>query len=104
MAINMNQIDAFIETSINRMAGENGPMQSNFYIDLRESNPDRQRITQALVQKDIELCERRGVHAERQGDGLKVTVDLNSCFLNSKQTDLYNTALNYKREVHGEAL
>lgn len=98
MSLTMQQLDSFIDTTINRMSGESGSTRSSFYVDLRAF---QQRITQNLVDQCIQLCQTRGLSAERNGDGLVVTVDLNSCFLNVQQSALYNAALAYTRQVHG---
>ena len=101
MSITMQQIDGFIETTINRMAGESGSVRSTFYVDLRSL---QQRITQNLVSQCMSACQSRGLHAERNGDGLIVTVDLNHCYLNPQQTAMYNIALAHTRMVHGNNL
>lgn len=101
MSLTMQQIDSFIDTTINRLAGESGTTNSSFYVDLRSF---QQRITQNLVAQCIALCASRGLHAERNGDGLVITVNLNSCFLNPSQSVAYNTALAYTRNVHANHL
>jgi len=78
-----------------------GITRSSFYVDLRSL---QQRITQNLVDSCIQMCSSRGLYAERSGDGLVVTVDLNTCLLNGQQSALYNTALAYTRQVHGNHL
>lgn len=98
MSITMQQIDSFIDTTINRLSSESGYTDSSFYVDLRSF---QQRITQNLVNQCIEVCASRGLHAERKGDGLVITVNLNTCFLNPNQSIAYNTALAYTRTVHG---
>lgn len=102
MSLSMQQIDNFIETAINRLSSEAGTMSSNFYVDLRDAN--RQRITQSYVDQCINLCNSRGIRAERSGDGLFIHVDLQSCYLNSSQSELFNTAINYTRSMHGNHL
>lgn len=104
MSLTMQEIDSFIDTTINRLSGANGTMVSNFYVGIRESNPDRQRITQGLVNQDIALCQSRGIYAERQQDGLMISVDLNRCFLNQQQSVAFNTALEYTRQIHGNSI
>lgn len=99
MALSMNLLDGFIETTINRLSSESGTMRSNFYVDLRDSN--RIRITQGYVDQCISLCNSRGIQAQRNGDGLIVHIDLNTCYLNSRQSELFNTALHYTRVYHG---
>lgn len=98
MSLTMQQIDSFIDTTINRLSSEGGTTQSSFYVDLRSF---QQRITQNLVAQCIAFCASRGLHAERNGDGLVITVNLNSCFLNPSQSVAYNTALAYTRNIHG---
>lgn len=101
MSLTMQQVDNFIDTTINRLASESGFTSSSFYVDLRSF---QQRITQNLVNQCMDICASRGLHAERKGDGLVVTVNLNSCFLNPSQSIAYNTALAYTRAVHGNHL
>lgn len=102
MTLTMREIDDFIETAINRLSSEAGAMNSNFYVDLRGAS--RQRITQSYVDQCINLCASRGISAERSGDGLHIHVDLNSCYLNSNQSMLFNAAINYARSIHGNNL
>lgn len=97
----MHQIDGFIDTAINRLSSASGSSVSHFYVDLRSY---QQRITQNLVEQCIRLCQSRGLSVERQGDGLIVTVDLDTCFLNPKQALFYNGALEYTRTMHGNGL
>lgn len=101
MSLTMYQIDGFIDTAINRLSSEAGSTVSHFYVDLRSY---QQRITQNLVDQCVSVCLSRGLLAERQGDGLTVTVNLNTCFLNPNQALAYNTALAYTRTVHGNHL
>ncbi len=77
-------------------------MSSNFYVDLRDAS--RQRITQSYVDQCINLCNSRGIRAERSGDGLLIHVDLQSCYLNSNQSRLFNAAISYTRSMHGNYL
>jgi hypothetical protein len=98
MSLTMTQIDSFIDTSISRLSSEAAPTRSSFYVNLRDF---QQRITQNLVDQCQELCASRGLYAERQGDGLVVTVDLSSCYLNHAQSMAYNSALAYTRSYHG---
>lgn len=98
MSLTMQQVDSFIDTTINRLSGEAGSTRSSFYVDLRAF---QQRITQNLVDSCTQLCNSRGLTAERNGDGLVVTVDLDRCLLNYQQSALYNAALAYTRQVHG---
>lgn len=102
MAFSMQQIDNFIETTINRLSSESGTMSSNFYVDLRDDG--RQRITQNYIDQCINLCASRGISAERSGDGLLIHVNLQYCYLNSKQSILFNTAINHTRSIHGNHL
>jgi len=104
MSMTMQQIDTCIDTTINRLSSESGRMNSNFYLDLRDIYPDRQRITDKLVAQAIDLCQSRGVHAERSGDGLTMVVDLHRCYLNPRQAADFNAALDYTRTVHGNQL
>lgn len=101
MSISMAQIDSFIDTTINRFSSEGGESIGKFYVDLRSL---QQRITQNLVDQCIEICESRGLKAERRGDGLIITVNLNTCYLNPSQSLNFNAALNYTRTVHGNNL
>ncbi len=94
----MMELDLFIDATINRLSSEQGITTSTFYVDLRSY---QQRITQQLVDNCINICQSRGISAERQGDGLAVTVNLNTCYMNPSQTMNYNTALAYTRAVHG---
>lgn len=104
MSITMQQLDTCIETTINRLSSEGGSMTSNFYLDLLASNPNRQRITDKLVEQAIDLCRSRGIYAERKGDGLVLKVDLRSCYLNPSQANMFNVALDYTRSEHGNHL
>ncbi|MGP5327773.1 hypothetical protein [Vreelandella titanicae] len=97
----MQQIDTCIYTTINRLSGESGSMESKFYIDLFAAHPDRKRITEKLVEESISLCRSRGIGAEVSGDGLMVTINLYSCYLSPEQAKLFNTALDYTRTMHG---
>jgi len=101
MGLTMHQIDGFINTAIHRLSSESGSTVSHFYVDLRSY---QQRITQNLVDQCVRLCQSRGLSSERQGDGLIVTVNLNSCFLNPNQALQYNAALTYTRTVYGNNL
>lgn len=101
MSLTMAQIDGFIDTAIARLSGEDAPMLSRFYVDLRTLTPERQRITEKFVDQSISLCNSRGIKAERNGDGLTITINLNSCYLNPQQSANFNTALNYTRVQHG---
>lgn len=101
MTISMKQLDDFIDATINRLSSEHGTMIGTFYIDLRAIQT---RITSKLVDQSISMCESRGLHAKRVGDGLSVTVDLQTCIMNSTQAAAFNLALNYTRQVHGNYL
>lgn len=101
MSLTMQQLDFFIDTTINRLSSEAGVTRSSFYVNLRDF---QQRITQNLVDNCIQLCSARGLDAERNGDGLMVHVDLNTCFLNAQQSASYNAALAYTRHIHGNHL
>ncbi|ATG93104.1 hypothetical protein QRO08_09700 [Paracidovorax citrulli] len=98
MSLTMHQLDDFIDTTINRMSGESGVKTGRFYVELRSL---QQRVTQNLVDQCIALCARRGLQAERDGDGLIVHVNLDTCALNPQQSAAYNVALNYTRRIHG---
>ena len=98
MSLTMQQLDVFIDTAINRLSSEQGTIVSTFYVDLRAF---QSRITTKLVDGCIAMCEARGLSAQRVGDGLSVTVNLNSCVLNPGQAASYNLALAYTRQLHG---
>lgn len=98
MSIPMKEIDSLIDTTINRLSGESGTMHSTFYIDLRSYQT---RITKRLVEDAMKVCQSRGLYAEQVEGGLKVDVDLSTCFMNPQQTTLFNAALNFTRAVHG---
>ena len=101
MSITMRQIDDFIDTAIARLSGEEGITRSKFYVDLREY---QQRVTQNLVEQCIATCASRGLVAQRNGDGLFIVVDLDTCAFNSNQARNYQVALNYTRSVHGNQM
>jgi hypothetical protein len=101
MSISMQQIDTFIDTAINRLSSEQAPIVSMFYIDLRTF---QNRITTKLVENCIAMCNARGLIAEKVGDGLAVTVNLNSCLFNPRQADAFNVALAYTRQMYGNHL
>lgn len=96
--LSMNAIDEFIDTSINRFCSEAAPVVSEFYFDLRSG---LQRISERAVTDAIELCNVRGLDAERINDGLIIKVNLNICRFNPSQTAAYNASLNYIRAAHG---
>lgn len=97
----MGQLDCFIDAAINRLSGDQGSTVSNFYVDLRSF---QQRITQNLVDQCVSICQLRGLFAERHGDGLSITVDLQRCSLNPTQAAAYSLACSYTRIVHGNHL
>lgn len=101
MSLTMNEVDDFIDTAIDRLSSEEGRTVSHFYVDLRSY---QQRITLNLVDQCTKICESRGLIVDRQGDGLHVIVNLNSCLLNPRQAKDYSTALAYTREIHGNQL
>jgi len=101
MSLTMQQLDSFIDTTINRLSSHAGTTRSSFYVNLREL---QQRITQNLVDNCVELCRTRGLRAERSGDGLTIHVDLDTCLLNIQQSAAYNLALAYTRNMHGNHL
>ena len=94
MSITNNQIDIFINTTINRFSSNDGPSTSCFYVDLREY---QNRITEKLVNDCISKCNARGLDAERIDDGLSVTVNLNKCTFTTSQSNMYNEAMNIRR-------
>ncbi|ARW18357.1 hypothetical protein [Komagataeibacter europaeus] len=98
MALTMRQIDDFIDAALDRLSSEHGVTISRFYVDLRSY---QQRITPRLVEQCVGICEARGLYAERQGDGLYVVVDLNTCFLNPSQALVFSTALAFTRSQYG---
>ena len=98
MSVTMRQIDNFIDAAIDRLSGEEGVSISRFYVDLRDY---QQRITPKLVEQCVAVCESRGLSAERQGDGLHIVVNLNSCLMNENQAVAYRTALAFTRIQHG---
>ena len=91
-------IDTFIDTAIDRFSGDTMREVSKFHVDLREY---QQRITSNLVNNCIDVCESRGLKAERNGDSLVVTVKLDSCFFSVTQANRYRNVLDYARRVHG---
>lgn len=101
MSLSMQQLDTFIDTAINRLSSEQAPIVSTFYIDLRTF---QSRITNKLVESCIAMCNARGLFAEKVGDGLTVTVNLNSCLFNPRQADAFNIALGYTRQIYGNHL
>jgi len=95
-------IDQFIGTAINRLSSENGSMVSHFFLDLRTIFPDRQRITQKLLDDAISVCASRGIHAQTdQMNNLLISVNLASCRLNYQQAEAFDAALAYARQIHG---
>lgn len=101
MSLTMRQIDDFIDAALDRLSGAQGVTVSCFYVDLRSY---QQRITPKLVEQCVRICESRGLGAERDGDGLHVTVDLDTCFLNPSQAVIYRTALAFTRSQYGNHL
>lgn len=101
MSLSMRDVDGFIDATLTRLASEAGTTRSNFYVDLRSY---QQRITQNLVEQCTAVCESRGLVVTRNGDGLVVTVDLQTCFFNPDQAKAYQMALNYTRSIHGNHL
>jgi hypothetical protein len=98
MSLNMSDVDGFINNAINRLASENGSTTSNYYVDLRSY---QKRVTQNLIDQCSAICHSRGLKTQHDGDGLVVTVNLHTCFLNPQQTKAYDLALNYTRFAHG---
>ncbi len=93
MSIPMSHIDDLINAAIDRLSCDGG-LVHQFYIDLRTY---QQRITQQQVDRSINACQSRGLYVERIGDGLSVTVDLNSCMMNQMQAQKFSVALGYSR-------
>ena len=101
MPLNMRDVDGFIDATIARLSSEAGTTRSNFYVDMRTY---QQRITQNLVDQCTAVCESRGLVVTRNGDGLIVTVDLQTCFFNPEQSKVYQMALSYTRSFQGNQL
>ena len=101
----MQIIDDFIDASIDRLSSESGTMISHFFLALRMAFPDRQRMTQNLVDIAIEALVSRGLIVNQVvGGQIGVTVDLNRCHFNSQQARYFSAALGYVRETHGRCL
>lgn len=101
----MQIIDDFIDTAIDRLSCEDGVMVSYFYLDVREIFPDRQRITQNLIDSSIDTLESRGLIIERVvGTTINITVNLHKCLFNHYQSKNYSVALSYVRNTHGQHL
>lgn len=98
MPLTMREVDSFIETALTRLASETGQTRSSFYVDLRSMQT---RITQSLVDQCVDICESRNLSVTRVGDGLNVTVDLNTCYFNAFQAQKHELALQYTRSMHG---
>lgn len=101
MGLTNQDLDSFIDTAIMRLSGQQGQLISHFYVDLRVY---QQRITQNLINECVNLCHSRGLITQRNGDGLTVSVDLNSCLLNSYQANNFRIALAYTQGEHGNQL
>ena len=101
MSIPTEQLDTFIDTTIQRLSSEAGVMRAKYRVDLRDI---QQRITQPLVDKCVAQCSSLGLEAERTGDSLVVTVDLHKCVMNVAQAKAFNSALDYTRVTHGNQL
>ena len=99
----MRIIDDFIDTSIIRLSSESGEMFSHFFLDLRDIFPDRQRITQNLMDLTCDTITSRGliINDKIDNTSLRVTVDLNRCHFNSRQAVKFSEALKYVRQMHG---
>lgn len=93
MSIPMSHIDDLINAAIDRLSCS-GNLFHQFYIDLRIY---QQRITQQLVDGSINSCNTRGLSVERIGDGLSVTVDLNTCVMTPTQAKKFSLALEHSR-------
>lgn len=98
MSISNQQLDVFIETTINRLSGPSATQVGTYCVDLRTF---QQRITEKLVQSCMQACEARHINAERSGDNLILTVNLDRCVMNQRQAAQYNLALEHTRVVHG---
>lgn len=92
-AITMREIDEMIETAITRVS-TGGPLVSVFSINLYDY---QRRITDKLVSQCISLCSNRGLEAERQGSCLQIIVNLETCYLNPRQSEYFNVSLGYAR-------
>ena len=71
---------------------------SKFHVDLRDY---QQRITKNLVNSCIDICQSRGLEAEKNGDSMIITVRLSRCVFNIQQASRYRSALDYARRVYG---
>lgn len=94
-------LDSFIDTTLLRFSSENGNEFGNYVIYLRDY---QSRITDRLVDECLSACQRRGLYAERVNDAVYVTVNLNTCTLNTRQVREYQTAVEYIRVMHGRDL
>jgi hypothetical protein len=98
----MQVIDNFIDTSIDRFSSESACMVSHFFLDIREIFPDRQRVTQHLIDTCISVMQSRGLNINQTtATTFNVTVNLNTCLFNHQQSMKFSVALNYVRTVHG---
>ena len=101
MSLTMADIDAMIDSAIFRLAGETGSAVSTFYVDLRNY---QRRITDKLVLECISLCNSRGIHAERIGDGLSITINVDTCYLNPSQARDFTSAVTFTQSAYGNRL
>lgn len=101
MSLTMRDIDDMIDSTILRLAGETGSAVSTFYVDLRSY---QRRITEKLVSECISLCSSRGIHAERIGDGLSITINLDRCYLNPSQARDFSSAVTFTQAAYGNRL
>ncbi|MCP1237843.1 hypothetical protein NKW55_14815 [Gluconobacter kondonii] len=101
MSLSMNDIDNMIESAIFRLAGESGNSISTFYVDLRNY---QQRVTEKLVSDCISLCNSRGIDAERQGSGLSIKVNLETCHLTPMQAKSFTDAVVFTQATYGNRL
>lgn len=96
-----NELSSFIDTTILRYSSENGSPAARYVINLRHY---QSRITDKLVNECLSACDRMGLTAERIGDAVFIDVNLNRCTFSSRQAREYQTAVNYRRTIHGHDL
>jgi len=101
MSLTMADIDDMIDSTIFRLAGETGSSVSTFYVDLRNY---QRRITDKLVSECISLCNSRGIYAERIGDGLSITINVDTCYLNPSQARAFTSAVTFTQSAYGNRL
>lgn len=91
--ITMDEIDTMINAAIARLSS-GGFLVSFFSVDLYSL---QRRITEKLIRQCIEDCNSRGLAAYRQGNYLKITVDLEKCFFNPEQAEYFQLSLVHAR-------